>query len=155
MSRSRIPTLVLRVGFLVVLITTGLACAPSNPSGAPTSEPAATRTTGTTPGVARAAASTVNMTGALKFEPGTLTVPKGTTVTWRDTSATVHTVTDVPAKAANKADAVLPSGAKPWDSGNINPGGTFQHTFDTPGTYQYFCIPHEAAGMVASITVTD
>ena len=155
MSRSRIPTLVLHVGFLAVLITIGMACAPSNPSGAQTSEPAATRTTGTAPGVASAAVSTVNMTVALKFEPGTLTVPKGTTVTWRNSRATVHTVTDDPAKAANKADAALPSGVKPWDSGNINPGGTFQHTFDTPGSYQYFCILHEAAGMVASITVTD
>lgn len=154
-NRSRIPTLVLPVGFLLVLTTISVACAPSDPSGARTSQPATTRTTGTTSGVASAAASTVNMTSALKFEPSTLTVPKGTTVTWRNTSAVGHTVTDDPAKAANKADAALPSGAELWDSGNINPGGTFQHTFDTPGTYTYFCIPHEAAGMVATITVTD
>jgi plastocyanin len=95
------------------------------------------------------------MTSALKFEPSRLTIPKGTTLTWRNTGAVGHTVTDNPTKAANKADAALPSGAEPWDSGNIDAGGTFQHTFDTPGTYTYFCIPHEAAGMVATITVTD
>lgn len=154
-NRSRIPALVLPVGLLVVLTTVIVACTPSDPSGARTSEPATTRTTGTTSGVASAPASTVNMTSALKFEPSGLTVPKGTTVTWRDTSAVGHTVTDDPAKAANKADAAFPSGAELWDSGNITAGGTFQHTFDTPGTYTYFCVPHEAAGMVATITVTD
>jgi plastocyanin len=94
------------------------------------------------------------MTNALRFEPATLSIQKGTTVTWRNTTGIIHTVTDDPGKAANKADAALPSGAQPWDSGNMNPGETFQHTFDTPGTYEYFCTPHEAAGMVGSITVT-
>ncbi len=94
------------------------------------------------------------MTDALRFEPAALTVRRGATVTWRNTSATMHTVTDDPGKAANKADAALPEGAQPWDSGNINPGQTFQHTFDTPGTYKYFCTPHEAAGMLGTINVT-
>ena len=26
------------------------------------------------------------------------------------------------------------------------------HTFDVPGAYTYFCIPHEMLGMVATIT---
>jgi plastocyanin len=56
--------------------------------------------------------------------------------------------------AANKADAALPSGAQAWNSGDINPGQTFTHTFDTPGTYKYFCIPHEVAGMTGTIVVT-
>ena len=30
---------------------------------------------------------------------------------------------------------------------------SFQHTFDTPGTYTLICIPHEALGMVGTITV--
>ncbi|MCH8309268.1 MAG: hypothetical protein IIB17_02075 [Chloroflexi bacterium] len=29
----------------------------------------------------------------------------------------------------------------------------FSHTFDTPGTYELICIPHEALGMVGTITV--
>jgi plastocyanin len=94
------------------------------------------------------------MTDALRFEPANLTVAKGTTVIWRNSSQTVHTVTDDPGKASNKADAALPSGAQAWDSGNLNPGQMFSHTFDTPGTYKYFCIPHEAAGMTGTIVVT-
>jgi plastocyanin len=93
------------------------------------------------------------MTDALKFDPASLTVPRGATVTWRNTSQVAHTVTDDPAKAANPADALLPSGAQAWDSGTINPGGTYSHTFDVPGTYKYFCQPHEAAGMVGTVTV--
>src|SRR5205823_212749 len=96
----------------------------------------------------------VQMTDALKFDPGSVTVSKGTTVTWRNTSQTAHTVTDDPSKAANPADAQLPSGAQAWDSGNVDPGQTFSHTFDTPGTYKYFCTPHETAGMLGTIIVT-
>lgn len=105
--------------------------------------------------VAGASAAVVNTTDALKFEPASLTISKGTAVTWRNGSQTVHTVTDDPTKATDKADAALPAGAQPWDSGNLNPGQTFSHTFDVPGTYKYFCIPHEAAGMTGTIIVTD
>jgi plastocyanin len=94
------------------------------------------------------------MTDALKFEPAALTVARGATVTWRNTSSVEHTVTDDPGMAANKADAGLPPGAQAWDSGTIAPGQNFQHTFDTPGTYHYFCIPHETAGMLGTVTVT-
>jgi plastocyanin len=94
------------------------------------------------------------MTDALKFEPATLTVARGATVTWRNTSQLVHTVTDDPSKAANQADAQLPSGVEAWDSGDVNPGQTFTHTFAVPGTYKYFCQPHETAGMVGTVVVT-
>ncbi len=97
---------------------------------------------------------TVNMTDGLKFEPDSLTVPKGATVTWKNTGSLVHTATDDPAKAASAANAVLPSGAKPWDSGDVDPGKSWSYTFDTPGQYTYFCIPHESAGMVGHITVS-
>jgi plastocyanin len=53
----------------------------------------------------------------------------------------------------NKGDAVLPDGAQPWDSGIITGGQTYSHTFDVAGQYSYFCIPHEALGMVGKITV--
>ena len=82
-------------------------------------------------------------------------MPKGSTVTWINTSQVVHTVTDDPSKAINKSDAVLPSGAQPFDSGSISAGASSSHTFDVPGRYTYFCIPHESLGMVGHITVTD
>lgn len=32
--------------------------------------------------------------------------------------------------------------------------GTFSFTFEEPGTYEYFCGPHEDVGMVGTVTVT-
>jgi plastocyanin len=89
-----------------------------------------------------------------RFQPSVLTIPAGTTVTWTNTASVVHTVTDDPSKAFNSADAALPAGAQPWDSGGISPGQTYTQTFTTPGTYQYFCILHESLGMLGTITVT-
>jgi hypothetical protein len=47
---------------------------------------------------------------------------------------------------------------RPWRaiSGMIEGGtdGTFSFTFEEPGTYDYFCIPHEDLGMVGTVTVT-
>ncbi|PSP69167.1 halocyanin, partial [Halobacteriales archaeon QH_9_66_26] len=34
-------------------------------------------------------------------------------------------------------------------------GETFEVTFDVPGTYDYFCIPHERAGMQDEFTVVE
>jgi plastocyanin len=98
-------------------------------------------------------AATVDMTDDLKFAPADVTLSKGGTVTWKNSGATVHTATADPSKASSPADASLPAGAKAWDSGDVQPGGSFSHTFDTAGTYKYFCVPHEAAGMVGTITV--
>jgi plastocyanin len=154
----------IRVGLRLLAAATLLlaACAPSsagNTAPAPTVSSAAPKPTAAAAASPSAAASTsqqftVQLTDSLKFDPATLTVPRGTTVTWRNTSQVAHTVTDDPSKAANAADAQLPSGVQPWDSGNLNPGQTFTHTFDVPGTYKYFCQPHEAAGMVATVTVS-
>ena len=94
------------------------------------------------------------MTDANQFQPVTLSVSAGTTVTWTNTGSVEHTVTDDPSEAVNAADASLPSGVPAWDSGPVNGGQTFSHTFTTPGTYKYFCIPHESLGMLATITVT-
>jgi plastocyanin len=69
---------------------------------------------------------------ALTFAPKELHVAPGTTVTWTNPSDAVHTVT---------AD----DGS--FDSGDQNPGDTFEWTFDSPGTYQYFCQQHGAPGL--------
>ncbi len=75
------------------------------------------------------------------FSPANITVPVGTTVTWVQSGNNPHTTTSY--------DGL-------WDSG-ILPGGSgqsFSFTFNQPGTYTYFCRPHEAQGMVGSVTVT-
>jgi plastocyanin len=38
-----------------------------------------------------------------------------------------------------------------WDSGNINPGASFSRTFQTAGSFPYYCTFH--ANMVGTVTV--
>lgn len=99
-------------------------------------------------------AAVVKLINELKFTPAKVTVKVGDTVQWRNVSALVHTVTDDPDRVAKVADYALPEGAKPFNSGKIKPKATYEHTFSVPGTYKYFCIPHEGAGMIAEVVVT-
>jgi plastocyanin len=99
-------------------------------------------------------AAKVNMTSNLKFEPYRVDIQSGQTVEWKNTSSVIHTVTADPNKAKDKDDVSLPEGAQAFDSGNIEPGQTYTHTFTFPGTYKYFCIPHEEMGMVGEVIVT-
>src|SRR5579859_4819240 len=130
----------------MAVLVVSAACAPSRPATAggvtaSTPMPSSTATGIPSPGAlppASAVPATVTMTGALRFDPAAITVPNGTTVTWHNATSTVHTVTDDPSKASNRADSALPKGAQAWDSGDIAPGQSFTRTFDTPGTYKYF-----------------
>ena len=62
------------------------------------------------------------------FDPTSLSVPVGETVTWTNEDGAAHTVTS--------------DGQGPLDSGDIAGGATFEHTFDQPGTYGYVCTIH-------------
>ena len=75
------------------------------------------------------------------FDPNPITVPLGATVLWTNPSSFPHTST---------SDTGL------WDSGTINPGGQYQRTFDTPGTFPYHCIFHggPGVGMAGTVIVT-
>lgn len=103
---------------------------------------------------AQAQSPTVSMTDDLRFQPGSLDVPAGTTVTWRNTSDVAHTVTADTSKAQDPSHVQLPQGAEPFDFGLIQPGQSFSHTFSVPGEYTYFCIPHEGAGMIGTVKVS-
>lgn len=67
------------------------------------------------------------------FTPPTLEVQAGTVVTWTNKSDLVHTVTS---GTPDNPDGM-------FDSGDIEPGETYTYTFNNPGTYDYFCIPHQ------------
>ena len=97
---------------------------------------------------------TVRMTSGDTFAPKTLTIKAGGTVVWENDSPGIHTVTDNPDLAAAKQDAAMPAGAKAFNSGTVEPGKEYSQTFIVPGTYKYFCVPHEGNGMVGTILVT-
>lgn len=100
-------------------------------------------------------AAEVGMTNRLQFAPDTVRIRVGETVRWTNGSDLAHTVTADPSKAANASNVALPQGASTFDSGMMEPGAVFEHTFDTAGTYQYVCVPHEAAGMIGWVVVTN
>jgi plastocyanin len=110
----------------------------------------------TTPAGAAAAAVTVTvtMTDDATFKPASVTVAAGGTVRWVNASKDVHTVTDDPKAASNPKDVATPAGARPFNSGKIAPGRTFEQRFTVPGTYRYVCEPHEAMDMKGQVVVT-
>mmetsp|Transcript_37813 Transcript_37813/g.52506 ORF Transcript_37813/g.52506 Transcript_37813/m.52506 type:complete len:156 (-) Transcript_37813:293-760(-) len=102
--------------------------------------------------VASANAATVKLGsdgGALVFEPANITVAAGEKVTFVNNRGFPHNVVfdedEVP--AGIDADAISHIDL-------INgPGDEVSNVFDTPGTYGYYCEPHQGAGMVGKITV--
>src|SRR5262249_43376971 len=49
----------------------------------------------------------------------------------------------------------IPAGANPWNSDYLLPGQRFSVTLIGAGVYDFFCIPHEMAGMVGRIVVAE
>jgi plastocyanin len=72
-------------------------------------------------------------------------------VTWDNGSTIVHNVSCDPDNPFGIEHA-LPEGAEPFNSGSVNPGDTFEHTFDVAGEYLYSCTLHD--GHVGQVTVT-
>jgi plastocyanin len=97
-------------------------------------------------------AAVVGMTNTLSFTKDTVRVEAGETVRWKNNSVIVHTVTADPGEATMDKSTRLPEGAAPFHSGTLDPDETFEYTFEVPGRYRYFCVPHEAA-MRATVIV--
>jgi len=103
--------------------------------------------------------------GAKEFRPETLEVTAGTTVTWLNTNKQGHSVTAYESGLPDGADYFASGGfdseQEARDSWGNSSGGTlfegqiFEHTFEIPGKYPYFCIPHEVGGMVGTVVVTE
>jgi len=63
----------------------------------------------------------------MKNVPATLVVNAGDTVVWKNEDVAPHTATDR---------------AKSFDSGNIEPGGSWSYVARSKGTYSYYCAYH-------------
>ncbi len=90
------------------------------------------------------------------FDPSGLHIQPGDTVRWIQVNG-YHSVAAYHPKNGNH-ELRIPDHAQSWDSGILQAeypakGSTFEHTFTVPGVYDYFCAPHEAAGMVGRIVV--
>jgi len=105
---------------------------------------------------------TIDMTDDLVFDPDETTVAPGTTVVWDNVGQIGHSVTayedDIPEEAAYFASGGFEeeqAARSGYPEGDIPGGERFEHTFEVEGEYGYFCVPHESAGMVASLTVGE
>jgi plastocyanin len=72
------------------------------------------------------------------YQMANIQVRAGTTVTWKNQDSVPHSVT-------------FKNGMK--DSGLLYQGQSFSYTFNTPGTYHYYCTVHP--NMVATVTVVS
>ena len=70
------------------------------------------------------------------FNPATVEIPVGTTITWTNADSVAHTATAL-------------DGA--FNSENLNQGQSFSHTFDAAGSHDYVCVYH--ANMKGTIVV--
>lgn len=99
------------------------------------------------------------------FRPVEYAVAPGTTVRWYNTSKSSHTVTALDDEIPDEADYFASGGhdsqaaaVEAWNGGHggaLEPSQSYEHTFEVPGTYRYYCIPHEAAGMFGVVEVTE
>lgn len=144
------------LGFVLIalIITCGCTQTPSGPpvttppatvtstatpiptTTAATSSPTATATTlpTTQPTATQGGTASVTIQN-FAFVPGTLTITRGTTVTWVNQDPVSHSVV---------SDA--------FRSTTLSKGSAYSFTFENAGTYQYHCGIHPS--MTGTITVT-
>jgi plastocyanin len=80
------------------------------------------------------------------FNPQNIQVELGTTVVWENKGRTDHDI--VPAGEDEPGE---------WgvDRSDFGPGDVYEHTFEEPGTYRYYCTLHgtDEAGMIGAVVV--
>ena len=106
---------VMAVGFVVsVLAISFVAFSPHSTRAADT--------------VTKAVTITTDSNGVFTFQPTTLNITVGTTVTWSNTTQAQHTATS--------------NDGTTFNSGTINPGSSFSFTFKKKSTVAYHCNFH-------------
>jgi plastocyanin len=88
---------------------------------------------------------TIGPGGQLVFSPSSVTIHPGDEVRWTWSSSGHSTSSGSPGQPNSI-----------WDSGIRNQGAIFTHTFNTAGTFPYYCIPHGGCcNMVGTVVVAN
>ena len=110
--------------------------------------------------VCAAAATAIAATVEVRLlqTPAGIHIAPGDTVRWVQISG-FHSITAYHPRNDNH-ELRIPESAEPWDSDILQaqfpkPGATFEHVFTVQGVYDYFCKPHELAGMVGRVVVGE
>ena len=85
------------------------------------------------------------------YKPAALTVQRGTKVVWKNMTLVPHDVKRC-TKAACKVSPGTGTDTK-FTIPMIDPKKTYAYTFNRPGTYVYYCVPHEYVMMHGTIIV--
>ncbi|WP_277543574.1 plastocyanin/azurin family copper-binding protein [Haloarcula laminariae] len=89
------------------------------------------------------------------FDPIGLFVESGETITFEIDSGS-HSATAYKKGNGQASVTHIPDGAEAFDSGILSEqGATFEHTFETAGTHDYYCTPHKSLDMVGRIVVGE
>ena len=96
--------------------------------------------------------------GNAYFDPAGIRIAPGDTVRWVQVSG-FHSITAYHPRNDDH-ELRIPESAEPWDSDILlaqypKQGATFEHLFTVQGVYDYFCKPHEMAGMVGRVVVGE
>jgi plastocyanin len=87
------------------------------------------------------------------FDPVGLHVQPGQTIRWINLDpGNSHTATAYHPKNFERP-LRIPESAQPWNSDYLLPDESFSVTLTVGGVYDFFCVPHEHAGMVGRIIV--
>ena len=101
---------------------------------------------------------------AVAFEPAELTIETGDTVAWAHRAGEAHNVVaygdEIPDSAEYWASGGFDSQSDAetgWENGEgaVQSGQSYSHTFETAGTHEYYCVPHEMAGMKGRVVVEE
>jgi plastocyanin len=89
------------------------------------------------------------------FDPVGIRIEPGRTIRWTNLDpGNSHTATAYHPRNFDRP-LRIPRGAEPWNSDYLLPNETFHLTLTVEGVYDFYCIPHEHAGMVGRIIVGD
>jgi plastocyanin len=96
--------------------------------------------------------------GDAYFDPAGVHIAPGDTVRWVQMTG-FHSITSYHPRNDHH-ELRIPESAEPWDSDILlvdypKRGATFERVFTVPGVYDYYCKPHEMAGMVGRIVVGE
>ena len=92
----------------------------------------------------------VKMTGDYEFVPSSLTIKQGDSVKWVVTGTKAHEVASGTVIMTEDGREGVPDGL--WNSGKMV-SGSFIYTFNSTGTFPYYCDSHVDQGMIGTITV--
>jgi glucose/arabinose dehydrogenase/plastocyanin len=90
------------------------------------------------------------------FNPSIVNIKVGNTVVWTNNDSVIHTIVEGSPSLPSAASTIRPEASTTsmgFQSGFLSQGMTFKHTFDKPGTFNYYCSVHPT--MIGKVVVAS